>query len=77
MMGVTLYPSLANLDTALIKDTRITERVRLQFRAEFFNLFNTPQFWLPNTTFGDVQFGQVSQTSALPRVVQFSLKLRF
>ena len=70
-------PSLINLDTALLKDTHLKEDLTLQFRAEAFNLTNTPQLWLPNTTFGNLQFGQISQTSGLPRVIQFSLKLIF
>jgi hypothetical protein len=37
---------------AFIKDTRITERISLQFRAEFFNLFNHPNFAVPTNTVG-------------------------
>ena len=70
-------PSLAGLDAALAKDTVIHEDISLKFRAEFFNAFNTPQLWVPNTTLGNLQFGQISSTCALPRVVQFSLKLAF
>lgn len=70
-------PSLVNMDFTVMKDTRITETKELQFRAEFFNLTNTPSFWLPNTALTNLQFGQINQTSGLPRVVQFALKLRF
>jgi hypothetical protein len=70
-------PSLVNLDFSILKDTRLTEDVALQFRAEAFNLTNTPQFWLPNTAFGNLQFGQINTTSGLPRVIQLSLKLLF
>lgn len=70
-------PSLINLDFSFLKATRLFERKELQFRAEFFNLTNTPQFWLPNTTFGNLQFGQINSTSGLPRVIQFSLKFLF
>jgi hypothetical protein len=70
-------PRRINLDLSILNDTRLAERKELQFRAEFFNLTNTPQFWLPNTAFGNLLFGQVSSTSGLPRVVQFSLKLQF
>jgi hypothetical protein len=70
-------PNLLNFDCALIKSVRITERWRVTFRSEFFNLLNTPKFWLPNTTFNNVQFGQVSSTAGLPRVLQFSLRVQF
>ena len=43
-------PGLAQLDLALIKDTKITERVRVQFRAESYNLFNHPQFGQPGNS---------------------------
>ena len=70
-------PNLLNFDAALIKSVRIAERWRVMFRSEFFNLLNTPKFWLPNTTFNSVQFGQVSSSAGLPRVLQFSLKVQF
>ena len=41
-------PGIVNLDWSVKKETQITEQVRLQFRAEFFNLFNHPNFALPN-----------------------------
>ena len=56
---------------------RIVERVRAQFRAEFFNLFNTPRFDLPNTQFGTLNFGVVSNQINPPRIIQFGLKLMF
>ncbi|MBI1898372.1 MAG: carboxypeptidase regulatory-like domain-containing protein [Acidobacteria bacterium] len=70
-------PSYTNLDLSLMKDTRLNEQMQLQFRAEAFNLRNTPSLWKPNTSFDSLQFGQISQTFALPRVLQFSLKLLF
>jgi hypothetical protein len=44
-------PGLFNMDLSLIKDTSITERVRLQFRAEAFNWINRTNLGLPNTSF--------------------------
>ena len=41
-------PGYANLDFSISKNTQITERLGLQLRAEFFNLFNHPNFALPN-----------------------------
>jgi hypothetical protein len=49
----------------------------LQFRTEFFNLFNTPQFGAPGTTEGTPQFGVVSSAVNNPRLIQFALKFLF
>ncbi len=70
-------PGLANLDLSLIKDTKLFENTSLQFRAEAFNLTNTPPFGLPNAVLGDLTFGQINSTALMPRVIQFSLKLLF
>jgi hypothetical protein len=45
-------PGQVNFDFSALKDFHLTERWRLQYRAEFFNLFNTPQFGLPNGSIG-------------------------
>ncbi|MBS1855699.1 MAG: TonB-dependent receptor [Acidobacteria bacterium] len=66
-----------NFDLSLIKDTRLVEKLTLQFRAEAFNLTNTPIFAPPNTTFGSPAFGVVSSQANQPRVLQFALKLLF
>lgn len=50
-------PALINQDLALAKSTRITDRVALQFRFEFFNLLNRPHLWMPNTALNNVLFG--------------------
>jgi Carboxypeptidase regulatory-like domain len=69
-------PGLDNFDFALLKDTRFNERFNLQFRAEFFNIFNHTQFLTPNGILGSSSFGQVPGT--LPgRIGQLSLKLFF
>jgi hypothetical protein len=69
--------------------TKITERVSIQFRSEFFNIFNHPNFTVPNvqfdaiSTFGtisatpDVQAGNPRLGDGGPRVIQFGLKLLF
>jgi hypothetical protein len=76
-------PGTNNWDMALLKDTDITERVNMQFRAEFFNLFNHTQFLGPNgiTGFAGGQptsgsFGDVSGAQS-PRIGQLSLKMSF
>lgn len=75
--NVLLGPRYFNTDIGVIKNTSITERANLQFRAEFFNLFNNVNFKLPNSrlTAGG-SFGTI--TSAFdPRILQFALKLAF
>jgi hypothetical protein len=67
-----------NADLAILKNFMFHERIRTQFRAEFFNLTNTPQFSWPNTTVGSTTFGQVTATTNVPpRNVQFGLKVDF
>jgi len=60
---------------ALLKDTSITESMRLEFRAEFFNIFNHAQFLTPSGILTS-NFGQVLSAAA-PSVGQLSLKLLF
>jgi hypothetical protein len=66
-----------NVDFTLSKMTTITEQVKLQFKVEFFNLFNRVQFRVNNTTLGVSNFGVVTEQQNLPRLVQFALKLVF
>jgi hypothetical protein len=66
-----------NFDFAAFKKTNIGERFSVEFRAEFFNLFNHPQFGPPNGTQTSATFGQVTNTVNLPRLIQFGLKLAF
>jgi hypothetical protein len=65
-----------NLDLALLKRTSLTERIDLQFRAEFFNLTNTPPLAAPNVILGTAGFGSITSAGD-PRVIQFGLKLEF
>ncbi len=66
-----------NFDFAVFKKTNITERAYVEFRTEFFNLFNHPQFGPPNGTQTSATFGQVTNTVNLPRLIQFGLKVAF
>lgn len=68
-----------NLDFSLFKNTAFgpNERMNLQFRAEFYNLFNRVQFDLPATALGSPQFGIVTNQVNDPRLLQFALKLMF
>jgi hypothetical protein len=69
-------PGLNNWDMALLKDTRFTESMNLEFRAEFFNIFNHTQFQNANGNISAGTFGLV-QSAADPRITQLSLKLNF
>jgi hypothetical protein len=71
-------PPLRNIDFSVFKDFPFTERVRLQFRTEVFNLFNTPQFNFPDSGYGDSKFGQITSTLAgTERHIQFGLRVMF
>jgi hypothetical protein len=70
-------PHVSNTDFAILKTISLSETRRVDFRAEFFNIFNHTQFFNPdgNTSDGQ-QFGQVGQARD-PRLVQFALKFFF
>jgi len=70
-------PHISNTDFAILKTISLSETRHIDFRAEFFNIFNHTQFFTPdgNTSDGD-QFGQVTQARD-PRLVQFALKFFF
>jgi hypothetical protein len=70
-------PGLANFDLSLFRSFRFQERRALQFRAEFFNAFNTPQFGLPDGTLGSSSFGRIGSLVSDMRQLQFALKLLF
>jgi hypothetical protein len=66
-----------NLDFSLFKSFRPTERTAIQFRAEAFNLMNTPLFSQPNTQVGSPLFGVVTSQENNPRQIQLGLKILF
>jgi hypothetical protein len=74
-------PAFYNFDFALIKDTPFgsrksgVERFALQYRAEFFNLFNIVNMGLPANILTGAGFGEISKTAGTSRQIQFSLKL--
>lgn len=70
-------PDQTNFDFAILKNFRITERHTLQFRAEFFNLWNTPQFGMPDGTVDVPGGASVSSTMNDARQIQFALKWSF
>ncbi|HEX8636024.1 MAG TPA: TonB-dependent receptor [Pyrinomonadaceae bacterium] len=65
-----------NVNASLLKNTRLTERVNLQLRLEAFNLFNHPNFNLPDNFLGSPTFGQILSARD-PRHLQFGAKLLF
>ncbi len=72
--NVVEIPGLNNWDLSLFKTTTVTESFRVQFRTEFFNAWNHPQFGGPSTNVQDPFFGQI-RSARDPRVIQFALKL--
>ncbi len=69
-------PGFLNTDFALEKNTTLRESMAIQFRAEFFNIFNHTQFQNPNGNFSSSQFGVVTSARD-PRIGQLSLKFLF
>ncbi|MEW5974270.1 MAG: carboxypeptidase regulatory-like domain-containing protein [Acidobacteriota bacterium] len=69
-------PGIATVDFGLNKDFQIHESHTIQFRSEFFNLFNRVNLGGPNTTQNSVNFGKIFSARD-PRVIQFGLKYRF
>ncbi|MBV8897494.1 MAG: TonB-dependent receptor [Acidobacteriaceae bacterium] len=81
-------PQFVDVDMSLVKITRITESASLEFRAEAFNIFNHPNFGLPNailytgvaangTGIPNPSAGQITNTTGASRQLQFALKFRF
>ena len=77
-------PHFRHVDLSIFKEWPVWERMTLQFRAEAFNLSNTPSFFISNTNSGNVTlgngaFGTVTQTDPNynPRQIQFALRLQF
>jgi hypothetical protein len=69
-------PGINNFDLSLLKDTRVTERVSVEFRAEFFNAFNHTQFNNPSGDINSNSFGVVNSARD-PRIGQVALKMFF
>jgi hypothetical protein len=69
-------PGYFNLDAALFKNIRITERFNLQFRTDWYSATNTPHFDTPDVTLGDANFGKVTGAGG-NRAIDLGLKLSF
>ncbi len=71
-------PPTKNVDFSVFKNFNLTERFKLQFRFEDFNLSNTPQFSTPGNNLRSSNFGQITSTvTGSERHIQFSLRLMF
>lgn len=75
--GVLRGPSLTDFDLSLVKNTKLWERLNVQFRAEAFNAFNTPSFSFPNASIGSPSAGKITSTNIDNREFQLALKLIF
>ena len=81
--NVIVGPNFSNTDVSLIKNTTIGEDLRLQFRAEVFDVFNHANFGRPGITVGSPLFGRITSTrfptgeSGSSRQIQFALKVGF
>jgi hypothetical protein len=69
-------PGFRNFNFSLVKQATLREGLTLQFRTEFFNLFNRPNFDLPDIFLGSPTFGRILSAQS-PRHIQFGLKLVF
>ena len=79
-VGILRGPHQFNLDFAVQKQFKIREANTVEFRSEFFNLTNTPNFGLPSNDFAggtSPAFGVISSTASNPRIIQFALKYLF
>jgi hypothetical protein len=71
-------PGFVNTDFSAVKYFKLGERMNLEFRTEFFNVFNHPQFYAPGTDVASPNtFGVITETVNNPRLMQFGLKLTF
>ncbi len=68
-------PAYRNLDLALVKRSTVFRETGIEFRAELFNVTNTPAFAQPNGSFGSAAFGSITSTTTDPRVMQFAIRI--
>jgi Carboxypeptidase regulatory-like domain/TonB dependent receptor len=76
-VGSERAPSYKNFDMAASKSFPITEGSHLQFRADFFNLFNTVSLGPPDQSISDTNFGLINSTNSTERQIQLALKYTF
>ena len=75
--NTVIGPHQRRLDMSVSKITRLTEEISLEFRAEAYNVTNTPSFRNPARDLSSGSFGEITRTRGGPRVFQLGFKLRF
>jgi hypothetical protein len=70
-------PGVINMDVSLFRSFKLTEKLDMQFRAETFNVSNTPHFANPNGNVNSSNFGKVLSVANDPRSFRFGLRLGF
>ena len=75
--NILIGPGNRNLDLSIAKQFVISEGKHIQFRAEWFNAANHPNWGTPGTTLGTAAFGVITSNENLPRVLQLGLKFVF
>ncbi len=74
--AVVIGPGVNSWNLAVFKNFQVREQIRMQFRGEFFNAFNHPDWGMPGQDLGTASLGVVNSASD-PRIIQFGLKLSF
>jgi hypothetical protein len=76
--NVLFGPGYFTWDSSLMKNTPLTERVNLEFRAEFFNILNHPTFSIPGSNISvPLTVGRITSTANTARDIQFGMRLSF
>ena len=75
--GVLYSPGVTQFDMSFTKSFRVTEQVRVEFRFDAFNMFNTPLLGFPNASIGSPTVGKITSTNGDNRDLQFALKVNF
>lgn len=70
-------PAFENWNLSLFKNIPVRDRANVQFRAETFNTFNTPQFAGPNVAFGNSSFGRITAQANFPRYLQLGVRISY
>jgi hypothetical protein len=87
-IGTVIGPRFSEYDMTMMKDFQVWERLRVQFRADAFDIFNIPMLGTPTTSASSTTFGQIltanstsaqsgPQTGYTPRTIQLGLRLNF
>jgi hypothetical protein len=66
-----------NIDMNFVKKTRIREGMTFEFRAEFFDIFNHPNFSIPSGNINNTGFGVITGTIGSPREIQLNARINF